>query len=148
MFNKFSNTGAHMGLAARKPVFGGLRITQARSLISAFIIHFCYRRNFKFLDSLCSWGERFQPRFFKKPKDRFCHVEAHMKDSIFHMTLKQHWKQAFFIKTLRFAIYTRCCYGHHFILLLDMKTTSGLLMYGFITLPDATSCDKKFYSLF
>ena len=41
-----SNALAHMGLVARKPVFGGLRTTQAhtpahpRSLISVFVIHF------------------------------------------------------------------------------------------------------------
>ena len=32
-------------------------------------------RNFIFLDSLFSLEDWFEPRFFKKPKDRFCRFE-------------------------------------------------------------------------
>ena len=57
-----------------------------RSLISAFVIRFLLSiisrldtsKILKFLDSLCSGGDWFEPRFLKNPEDRFCHVKAHM----------------------------------------------------------------------
>ena len=57
-----------------------------RSLISTFAIRFfgkyhmltCYKWNFNFLASLCSWGDWFETRFFGNPEDRFSHDEAHM----------------------------------------------------------------------
>ena len=59
-----------------------------RSLTNAFVIHFLESiisrlaksldTNFKFLASLCSWGDWFEPRCFKKPEGGFCRVETHM----------------------------------------------------------------------
>ena len=45
------------------------------------------------------------------------------------------------VKMAIFAIFTRRCYNLQFINI----TTSGLsiLMHGVISLPEATSCDKK-----
>ena len=54
-------------------------------LISAFVIRVlesilyiltCYKRNFNFLASLCSWGDWFEYRFVGNPGDRFSRDEA------------------------------------------------------------------------
>ena len=37
-----------------------------------------YKRNFFFLASLCSWAGCFESHFVENPKDRFCHVTAHL----------------------------------------------------------------------
>ena len=55
-----------------------------RSLISACVVPFlessimlpCYRWNFNFLASLCSWGDWFETRFVGNPEDRFCRDET------------------------------------------------------------------------
>ena len=47
------------------------------SLFGKYHIYPCYRRNFNFLASLCSWYDWFESRFVGNPEDRFCHVEAH-----------------------------------------------------------------------
>ena len=55
-----------------------------RSLISAFVIRFfgkyyiyaCYRWNFNFLASLCSWEDRFETRFDETPKTGFLAMRA------------------------------------------------------------------------
>ena len=61
-----------------------------RRLISAFVIRFlesiiskpCYKRNFKFLPSLCSGGYFFESRFVRNPDYRFCSVEANYKGAV------------------------------------------------------------------
>ena len=39
----------------------------------------CYRQNFDFLASLCSWWDWFESRFVGNPEDQFCWVKAHIK---------------------------------------------------------------------
>ena len=38
----------------------------------------CYRWNFNFLASLCSWGDWFETRFVRNPEDRFSRDEAQL----------------------------------------------------------------------
>ena len=38
----------------------------------------CYRWNFNFLASLCSWGDWFETGFVGNPEYRFCRDEAHI----------------------------------------------------------------------
>ena len=81
-----------MGLKARKPVFGVLRITQAQTslricavwsaplLFAFWKVQYvtCYRWNFNLLANLCSWGDWFETHFVGNPKDRFYPDEAHI----------------------------------------------------------------------
>ena len=76
-----------MGHDARKPVFGGLRTTQAqtslriRAVWSAPLLFASYLdlQNFNFLASLCSWGDWFESCFVRNPEDRFGRIETHIK---------------------------------------------------------------------
>ena len=65
-----------------------------------------------------------------------------MLDSIYHMTLKN---CIFCVKTLRFSLILRSVIMDVITFPENLLTTSGLsiLLYGVISLPDATSCDKK-----
>ena len=68
-----------------------------------------------------------------------------MLDSIYHMTntLTFHfWRKNVIILSLC----THRCYGHHNV---SRKSFSGLsiLLHGVISLPDATSYDKKQYDI-
>ena len=80
----------HLGLVARKPVFGGLRTTQAQTSLhiraywSAPLL-FTYwkvsyltllQAKFNILAILCSWGDWFDSRFVEYPEDRFSRDEA------------------------------------------------------------------------
>ena len=86
--------GLHMGLDARKPVFGGLPTTKAqtslciRAVWSAPLL-FAYKKvsyldvlwakfQDEFLACLGSWGDWFETRFVRNPEDRFSRSEAHM----------------------------------------------------------------------
>ena len=71
-----------------------------------------------------------------------------MLDSIYHMTntLKSHfWCKNVIILSLC----TQRCYGRYNVSRKSIKTTSGLsiLLHGVISLPDATSYDKKYFSI-
>ena len=82
----------HMGLVERKPDFGGCEQQKRKpacasaqsdqrlcySLIIKYHIKACYEQNFKFLASYCTWEDWFETRFVGNPKDRFCHVVAHI----------------------------------------------------------------------
>ena len=87
-----------MGLDARKPVFGGLRTTQAQAslrfravwsapLLIAFgkyHIKASYKRNFNFLASLCSWAGWSESHFVGNPEDRFSCYKAQIRVVIKH----------------------------------------------------------------
>ena len=82
-----------MGLNARKPVFGGLRTTQAQTSLRiradwSAPLFFAYpevsyldllRLIFQFLASLCSLGDWFETCFVGNPEDRFSRGEAHIE---------------------------------------------------------------------
>ena len=56
----------------------------------------------------------------------FFYTGALILDSIYHITLKLLRNLYFWIENVKtFAIYTQCCYRHHYIMLLKMYTTSG-----------------------
>ena len=86
-----------MGRDLRKPVFGGLRTTQAQirlrrrrpacasaqsdqrlcySLIVKYHIQAWYKRNFNFLASLCGWTGWFESHYVGNPEDKFSRVAA------------------------------------------------------------------------
>ena len=81
-----------MGSDARKPVFRGLRTTQAqtslriRAVWSGPLLFTFWKVSyvnllqvkFNYLASLCSWGDWFETRFVRNPEDRFCCDEAHL----------------------------------------------------------------------
>ena len=48
------------------------------SLIGKYNISTCYKRNFNFLASLCSWAGWFESRYYGNPEDRFSRDEAHL----------------------------------------------------------------------
>ena len=48
------------------------------SLIGKYNTQTCYKLNFNFQASLCSWAGWFEFHFFVNPEDRFCHDEAQM----------------------------------------------------------------------
>ena len=48
------------------------------SLCGKYHIWTCYRWNFNFLDSPCSWGVWFETRLVGNPEDQFCRDEAHL----------------------------------------------------------------------
>ena len=90
-FPNFMSRLISYGLVARKPVFGGLRTTQAQPACafshSDQRLLFAYWRvsyldllqaKFQFLASLCSLGDWFESHFVGNPKDRFCRDEAHI----------------------------------------------------------------------
>ena len=82
----------HMGLDARKPVFGGLWTTKAQTSLHiravwSVPLSFVYskvsyldllRTIFHFLPSLCSWADWFESCFVGNPEDRFSRDEAHI----------------------------------------------------------------------
>ena len=82
----------YLGLDARKPVFGICEQHRRRpacapaqsdqrlcySPFGTYHMLTCYRWNFSFLASLCSWGDCFETRFVRNPKDRFSRDEAHL----------------------------------------------------------------------
>ena len=79
-----------MGRNSRKPVFGFCEQHRRRpacasaqsdqrlwySLFGKHHMLTCYRWNFNFLASLCSWGDWFETRFVGHPEDRFSRDEA------------------------------------------------------------------------
>ena len=71
------------------------------------------------------------------------------KDSIYHMTLRLLWNLISAAKKLKFCHYVRNVVMDVTMFPENLLTTSGLsiLLYGVISLPDATSYDKKFYTL-
>ena len=99
-----------MGLDARKPVFSGLRTTQAqtslriRAVWSAPLLFAFWKVsyvnllqvNFNFLASLCSWGGWFESRFVGNPED-----EAQMITVSLHQSLTQMSHQDHSISTIR-----------------------------------------------
>ena len=76
----------HMGLNARKPVFGGMQTTKVQTDQHLCFIPFwkvsyqnlIHAIFFNFLASLCSWGDWFETSFVRKLKERFCYIEAHI----------------------------------------------------------------------
>ena len=81
-----------IGPQHRKPVFWGLRITKAQtslrirtvwsaplfSFFAKYHIQTCYKRNFHFLASLCSWAAWFVSHFVGNPGDRFSRDDAYI----------------------------------------------------------------------
>ena len=79
-----------MGLDARKPVFSVCEQRRSRpacalgqtdqhlcySLFGKYHIWTCYKWNFIFLSSLCSWTGWFESHFVWNPEDRFLCVET------------------------------------------------------------------------
>ena len=68
----------HMGFNTWKPVFGVCK--QSRRRLSQLLCYLpfgqyhiltCYKRNFNFLASLCSWGDWFESHFVRTPKTDF-----------------------------------------------------------------------------
>ena len=53
----------------------------------------CYKRNFNFLASLCSFGDWFECGFVRNPEDRFSHDEAQLM-SVGHITYRGKDKEA------------------------------------------------------
>ena len=84
-----------MGLNTRKTVFGiGKQQKRRPACVSAqtdqclcyLLIRkcynlTCYKSNFNFLASLCSWVHWFESCFVRIPEDRFCHVKVHNYDA-------------------------------------------------------------------
>ena len=76
----------NMGLVARKPVFGGLRSTQAQTSLricavwSAHLLFAYWKVSYQdlLLASLYSLGDWFESHFVGNPEDRFCRNEAHI----------------------------------------------------------------------
>ena len=80
---------------------------------------------------------------FRNEFNKFNNTRARMLDSIYHMTniLKSNfWRKNVIILSLC----TQRCYGR-LTFPVNQQTTSGLsiLLHGVISLPDATSYDKK-----
>ena len=67
-----------------------------------------------------------------------------MLDSIYHMTLKLLKNRVFGVKTSRICHLLRNIIMDVITLHTNLSTTRGLtiLLHGFISLPEATSCDK------
>ena len=60
-------------------------------LFGKYHIQSCYRRNFNFLDSLCSWAGWFEPHFCGNPEDRFFRGEAlNMRTNYFRILYHLH----------------------------------------------------------
>ena len=57
----------------RRPAFASAQSYQrvCYSLFGKYHIWSCYKRNFNFLASFCSWGDWFEIRFVWNPEDRF-----------------------------------------------------------------------------
>ena len=86
----------HMGLVARKPVFGGLRTTQAQTSL-----RIRYWWNFIHLDCLCSWGDWFESRYVGNHEDRSSRDEAHIIKHFYPIALgvaKTHIHECFKVK--------------------------------------------------
>ena len=62
-----------MSLDGRRPVYRGLRTTKAQTSLPIPKVSYltCYKQNFNFLASLCSWAYWFESHFVWNPEDRF-----------------------------------------------------------------------------
>ena len=49
----------------------------------------CYKRNFNFIASLCSWGDWFETHFVGNPEDRFCRDEGQDPDQLENQATKK-----------------------------------------------------------
>ena len=79
------------------------------SLFGKYHIYACYKRNFKILDSLCSWGDWFALAFSKTPKTVFVASRPICKQLISGMSLVFHWH---LFNVLMNWIRTCLQYGH------------------------------------
>ena len=89
-------------------------------------------------------NERFARHFiaFHSKFNKLNNTGAPMLESIYHMSLKVLWNHVFFLHENAETV--TYCYDCHWVMLLSMKTTSGLLIliHGIILLPDGTSCEN------
>ena len=58
------------------------------SLFEKYHVKACYKRNFKFLASLCSWGDWFESHFVWNPEDRFCRDEAQILSAVYDLIIE------------------------------------------------------------
>ena len=91
-----------LGLTTRKPVFGSWRTTKAQtsyasaSLLFDFwkvsylnLLQAKFQTIFKFLASLCSWGDWSESYFVGNPEDWFCRGEVQVM-SVYKTTIMSH----------------------------------------------------------
>ena len=64
------------------------------SLFEMYYMLTCYRWNFNFLASLCSWGDLFETRFVGNPEDRFSRVAVQMLSAYLASGIVTCWDRA------------------------------------------------------
>ena len=86
---------------------------------------------------------------FHNKFNKFNNTGAQMLDSIYHMILKILKNCIFGVKTSRFSLILSSVIMDVITFPENLQTTSGLsiLLHDVISLPDATSCDKKKYCI-
>ena len=82
---------------------------------------------------------------FRNSFNKFNNIGARKLDSIYHITLKLPKDHIFSENVKILPFFTQSYNGPHYVMLLNLFTTSGLLilLHGIILLPDAMSFDNS-----